>query len=1007
MVPKGAQAWKRWLMVGALWLAVASRGAGMRLYFEAEEMAADKAWIVKPHFENFYYGGPINGKMLWGSENGSQGEARRILDIDRAGPATLWVRYLDSPYRGPFKVQVLQHGAVVAEKIFDAVSLRATEAGQTKWGYGYAVFVWDGLPVTLEAGTAEMLVTKAEPMVTAWINRFIDCMVLSDDPAYQPDAADFVKPLYVKVRMGPKQPAPCVIHIFGHRPYPPWGIMHSNIYRNKLGTPESYPYPAYQSGGANPNYLAANTESAWVNIAPLLGLCGDNHVDFFATQAYYPCMPVADYTLIFSETPSEAGQLKSFTRSGSGGGMSVIINLYDRPNIKSDLEFSSESAAAAKQLPPAAGKRPRRFPVMTECGVTSDFYQPATVKNELANMAALGFSNITRYDPLYYADGCSTYTTGVPTFHLAKGGCLSNPDVPAIQARVREDAAREIERGHLKEILYWNQMDEPASVTLEHMTTCPFCADKFRRYLQEKGLHPTDFGKQTWDEIVPTSDGEKAPELYYYSVRCRAQIITDFFKIGTDALHKLIPAAPAMANLWEDLTWHGNALKAGVDWFQLQSSGALNYGWTENGLAYVTSYQLCGYRMDFLRASCATAGHPFGAYAQFKSPWDTQVNVHTLIGHGARAVFYYNYGPFYTSSTDQLSLHYNLYPAMRATNYAIGAVEEYLIEARVPKSRIGLLYSDTTDIWTLKDDISLFGKERMGLYLLLRHLGYPVDFVTEEDVAAGKIAGYQAIFAVGSHLKQAALAPLAGWVRGGGLLYVSAGSLQRDEFDRPLAADTALGITRGPFIFKENPGAEKANQYTLASLDAVTTGGKKLEVLSGMQKGEGKTGVLAAFSDGSPAVQLFPLDKGRVAFCGFFPGLAYNKSGILRQQAFETELKKAGKEPATYNPPDYGDEYRTLLGTMMKTVAWRPAVVTDNYLVEANLLESSRGLLIVLSNWTGIPLPAVRVTLRSTAAFARPIAAGISVRTKRLSNGSLDMTLPLGPGAFIALPFRK
>lgn len=1002
---------KMWRLIGCALLiaclsAISPVSTAERLFFEAEEMSADKAWKPVAHFEGWYSGAPSGGKTLWGSENGSQGEARKTLRV-AGGNYLLWFRYLDGRYRAPFTVQVKQAGAVLAEKTIDRESLRETKEGKAKWGDGYSVFVWQSIPLAVTAGEVEIVVLKAEPLVCSWITRYLDCFVLSDDPGYIPDIADFFTPLYLKVKAGPGQRDPCIIHFFGRRPRAPWFVAHSNIYKDHIASVEAFPNPRFDAGGANPAYLASGEESIWVNIAPFLDPIGDNHVDFFATQAYYPGLSAADFSLILSKTPSNDGIFKTFHRAGSGGSMSLIIDLNDRKAIKSDLEYSGEAAAIAAKLPPAPGKRPRRFPVMTGNVATSGAYQAATIQNELKVMAALGFSSTGEYDPMYFANGCRYYFSGSPSFHLTRGGCLSTPDTPAIQALARQQAQVEIARGLLQNIVAWNQMDEPGSVTMAHMTSCPACTARFRDYLKGRGGQPRSFHKASWDEISPTTDSEGQPELYYFTALCRAQIITDFFKIGTDALREKIPDVRTMANFGEDLTWHGNALAYGVDWFQVQAQDALRYGWTENGMAFATSAQLGGYRTDFLRAASTQAGHGFGVYAMLRPAWDLSALVTALVGHGAQAVFYYNYGPYYSASTDQGSLNYALYPAMRATNYAIGAVEDYLIDARVPKSKIGLLYSPTTDIWSLNEEYSISGKERMGLYLLLRHLGYPVEFVTEDEIMSGKIAGYRAIFVTGSHLQRAALAPLADWVRGGGFLYAGAGSLLRDEFNRPLDADGLLGLARQPFVLKDRPGRETLETWALPALTAVAWQGTKLEAICGMQPWKGEAGTLASFGDGSPAVSMSALGKGRVAFCGFFPGLAYEKSGVVALKALEVEMQKTGKTPVTANPPEYARGYRDFFATLVREIAWQPPVTTSHYLVEADLLEGPKGCVIALSNWTGAPLQQVRVTLRVKGHPGKPFAAINPVKTLIGKNGVVQLTLNLGAGDFIVVPYAK
>ncbi len=96
------------------------------------------------------------------------------------------------------------------------------------------------------------------------------------------------------------------------------------------------------------------------------------------------------------------------------------------------------------------------------------------------------------------------------------------------------------------------------------------------------------------------------------TARFRHQALADFFKIGTDALRKTIPEIRTTSNYSPRLTYEGNMLAHGVDPFLIQGQEALTYGWTEDWCNYATTYQICGYEIDFLRASCREQGQDFG-----------------------------------------------------------------------------------------------------------------------------------------------------------------------------------------------------------------------------------------------------------------------------------------------------------------------------------------------------------------------------------------------------------
>ena len=86
---------------------------------------------------------------------------------------------------------------------------------------------------------------------------------------------------------------------------------------------------------------------------------------------------------------------------------------------------------------------------------------------------------------------------------------------------------------------------------------------------------------------------------------------------------------------------------------------------------------------------------------------------------------------------------------------------------------------------------SLVGSEmciRDSLWLALRHAQYPVDLITDKDVAAGRLQDYRVLFVVGAEMLAEAVEPLRQWVENGGTLYATAGGGLLDQYHRPNGA---------------------------------------------------------------------------------------------------------------------------------------------------------------------------------------------------------------------------
>ncbi|MCX7705776.1 MAG: hypothetical protein N2115_05910 [bacterium] len=929
-----------------------------KIFFEAEDMAVTETqkWQVVEHFPGWYYGFPSKGKMLRGSIGGPA-EARKTINIEKPGEYRVWIRYLDIlPYRGPFKVTVIQQAEIKGEKIFDNESLRKTDEGKKKWGDGYGQFVWDNLDVNLQRGSADIVITKVEPHGGAsWVTRHLDLIVFCDEKDYQPVMADFTPQLYMKVKMGSNHKYPCVIHIFGRRPQPPWWLPHSNIFKTGLvyGC-----YTGYKPQGENPNFLKAGDETPWINITSFFDVMGAHKMELTAMQEYFVGLESSEFTVLLSNTPSDEGVFKSFTRTGKGSGMLLLIDLSKREKIISDLEGSMEGLEIAKKMPDVSEKRPEKFPVMTGCGVNSSFYQPKTVENEIYILSKMGFNSIGGYDPVYYRAGFTKYKGGAVYFHLAKNGCLADPDMGAIKAIVSSAGEKFLKEDLFKDMVAWSQMDEPGSVSMEHIVKCSTCTIKFREFLRKAGVTPEFLGVNSYDQILPSNNPEDG-KRYYYTALYRNQVLADFFKIGTDILKNFTPDPKTTANFGEYLTFTGNMLHSGDDWFLIFDTGGLTYGWTEDWLNFGTTYQLCGYRADFLRAA---SKNRFGMYCIFRNPWDTQAKVASEIGHGSKAIYYYNYGPYY-AGIDCPMPDYNLYSAVQKINHAIGKIENPLLDSSVAKSAIALLYSHTTDIWTLKQATSVFGKENMGLWLILRHLGYPVDIITEKDVIEKKTKNYKAIFVTGSHIPSEVMQNLFEWAGNGGILYLGAGAGIFDRFNNPSNADRYSGIIREQFNLVAEPGSDYYVLPALKSIDFVkfvdSTMTETVEVICGVQKMKGinPSEAIVLFSDGSPAMAVKTKGRGKIIISGFFPGIAYMRYAVIANRQKQKDVY------ASDCPPEYHEVIRKLFSKIISGVDYIPPVLSSNYLVETNLLEGKNEKVITISNWSGKPVEGMKITI--------------------------------------------
>jgi hypothetical protein len=493
----------------------------------------------------------------------------------------------------------------------------------------------------------------------------------------------------------------------------------------------------------------------------------------------------------------------------------------------------------------------------------------------------------------------------------------------------------------------------------------------------------------------------------------------DFLKGCTNIVRELRPDVQTIANATTELTFSNslNLLTRGTDWFELYKQRALTFGFIQDANACTPTQQTVSYTMDFLRSACKyhADDQPYGLYNMItRTSWDIGAKAFAEVGHGARLIDFYNWGPHYADGCDAQSQRPELYPVLREFNHAVGAVENELLQAKPVASKIALLYSHTTDIWDLLPqdwacEKRIFGGELMYLHLLLSHLGYPVDILTEDDVSEGRAAPYQAVFVTGSHLKDDAMTALLDWVRSsGGLLYLSAGAAERNQYNEPIRELEGVGLTREPFVFHQPPGHED-ELPGMKVIAQASVGQKKLDVVCGMQKlapdTKGRITMRLTDEASSACGAEIAHGKGRVIFVGFFPAMTYVRGGCIALRAERDKARAAGTTLESWNPPSFPDGPRPFFGEMLAPVEYRPPVRVNNYLVEACLLRGPDAAVVALANWSGRPQK-IQVTMQMHGAqlAGEPRAALGTLRNIHREADSLLFDMEVDRGDLVVIP---
>ena len=305
------------------------------------------------------------------------------------------------------------------------------------------------------------------------------------------------------------------------------------------------------------------------------------------------------------------------------------------------------------------------------------------------------------------------------------------------------------------------------------------------------------------------------------------------------------------------------------------------------------------------------------------------------------------------------------YLTVRDVTYEIGAVDDLIADGRMRPATVGILLSESTDLWDrvtpgtaegLKPDdaddfpSTAYNLERKCLWTALRHAQIPVDVVVEDDLIDGSAHRYRVLYLAADRLSRSAQIGLAAWVRDGGTLISMAGGGFKDEYNEPISTLLPVFGLRGESLEKVTTFIRPRIELPrLRPLDTIVSraGGEEIAVpaLAFRQRLDAlpTTEVLARFSDGSPAATANRYARGQAILWGTLLGAGYVQSG------FPSPLPPPDRGPFTHTPlTGFRGDLGQLIAGPALPFARRGAECSEP-LVETGLLETDRAVLVPLA----------------------------------------------------------
>lgn len=566
--------------------------------------------------------------------------------------------------------------------------------------------------------------------------------------------------------------------------------------------------------------------------------------------------------------------------------------------------------------------------------------------------------------------------------------------------------------------------DEPGwyfPSVLKTVDASPPLLKTFRNYLKQHHLTPAMLGATGWPAVFPVGHSEVSPStslstrrLFYWTCQFFPWFSAEHLREGTIQLHKAF--TPKLKTFSNYNNFAGQYYYQGFrannpdaaspdaametpDWFVSGRMHATDFLWTEDWFGNNRAYQWSYYAAK-MRSIAYRNGLDFGGYVIGRAagkPMDGLLQkILTLVGSGAKGVFYYNFGPEYTFPGNCYSNVPGVVVQLARADRMIARAENLLWPGREPHAQVAILQPRSSEVWdglhiphgsrvvgaantNLNADTLGYMAEVFDEYLALEMSDVPAGFVSEDGLASGALKGYKVLYITEPDIPVAGQRAIEQWVRDGGTLVMTPGAAQGDRYDEPVNILTALSGSPWHLRFYL-PNVLKLKPSEMIG---------KVPVAGGPPQPAAMGKAIASFDDKVPAIQQDDVGKGRVVYYSYFPGLSFARVALndhlgLRHDAAADALRKLILRPVR-----------------MAGVA--PPVLVNIPYVETPLLESSTGAAVTLLNWTGQRLPSVRVTVSTPfrVVGAQSVARG-RIRLRRKGD-VVTFSLPLGAADIVKL----
>jgi len=517
----------------------------------------------------------------------------------------------------------------------------------------------------------------------------------------------------------------------------------------------------------------------------------------------------------------------------------------------------------------------------------------------------------------------------------------------------------------------------------------------FRAFAQKRGVKPQDLGFKTWDEVkplasytpdavvgvglMPTDKKTSLPtgnaalplkRLFWLTHEFVIERGTADFAKKTQEMTALFgPQFKTSANLggMHPFYWLNQA-----SFIESFRAGAMTLAWSEDyDYTQPEGSRLCiEYQAANVRCGAKYHDTPMQFYNMPHFPGNTGrhlvQNAVSLWGQGVKDLDFFSVSPDLFSTENYIASRGGIETAggIRRISGMAGNVEDALMPARTRKAKVAMLLSEASDLWEVSggsqwdvkhgsDATNAFNEERKDIWYALRNAGYLVDLLTENDVNEGRLQEYKVLYVCSRNMERRTTAKLQGWVKGGGVVYLTAGAARFDEYDAPLTALDAL-VGRGPVVkadFYKGALRPKLELLQLSPKGRVTLTVNKqqfaYDAYASVETFKPAKGakVLGTFAGGQPALVNMKTGNGWGFYTGTLPGQAWLKKGLPLRV-----MGKGGLDDnfCHFEPQDFDDNAAAAILLPLRQAGVQPEVTSSYKHIITSVLDGPQATVVTM-----------------------------------------------------------